>query len=376
MGRKAGAGIWGPYHDRSGWYLRQRTADGGTARVAVESEASGRRIIAEARRQWEAHGRTVGAAVDAYGDFLRDEKRNKPKSYNETLRRLRLFFADVDAAPLGELTPMRAKALYQALTKRIATAPTAGTEDAPAPIGGTRAPTGRPISVDYCRNTLIEARSFLRYCVDRGWVTRNALDGVKGLGKRKHGKAQLRVDEARAWLAHAMAKAPAPGAVAALCTIVLGLRATEITSRQARDIDDGGRILWIEETSEGFEAKTNAGRRYVEVDEELRPHLLALAKGKASTDLLFGRHWRDWPREQVQAICEAVGVPKVTAHGMRGLRATLGILGGLGAMLRATATALGHDKETTTAQSYIAPGTIEKARGRAALAVLRGGRHG
>lgn len=60
----------------------------------------------------------------------------------------------------------------------------------------------------------------------------------------------------------------------------------------------------------------------------MQPHLLALSEAKLPTALLFGRHWRDWPRKQVQRICELAQVPTVCAHSMRGLHSTLAIEAG------------------------------------------------
>jgi hypothetical protein len=45
------------------------------------------------------------------------------------------------------------------------------------------------------------------------------------------------------------------GTVAALVSLLMGMRASEITTRVARDLDDGGRLLWIPD------AKTEAGKR-------------------------------------------------------------------------------------------------------------------
>ena len=375
MGRERGAGVWGPYEYKPGkWRLLQRTGDGRVASVPVASRAAGERIKAEYVARWHSAGLTVATAIEDYEAHLRDEKKNKPKSYRETVRRLRLFFAAVLEVPLRELTPVRARGLYEGLTKRAATAPAAADEDEKAPKGGKRVATQRLLSVDTCRNMLAEARTFLRYAIDRGWVKANALEGVKGKGRRSHGKAQLRIDEARLWLQRALELAPTePGAVAALCTVVLGMRASEIVSRQVRDLDDNGRLMWIADAGE-FSTKTDAAKRTQEIDPELQVHLVALAQGKPPTALLFGKHWRDWPREWVQRICREAKVPEVTAHGMRGLRATLGILGGVGAALKRSAGDLGHAHESTTAQSYVAPGTLDAEKGRVALAVLRGGK--
>jgi integrase len=63
-------------------------------------------------------------------------------------------------------------------------------------------------------------------------------------------------------------------------------------------------------------------------------------------------------------------VPKVSAHGMRGLHGTLAAETGLSA--HAVAAALGHEKVTTTLQSYAKSGA--GARQKRVLDVLKGGR--
>jgi integrase len=117
-------------------------------------------------------------------------------------------------------------------------------------------------------------------------------------------------------------------------TLVMGLRAGEVVSRVVRDLDDGGQLFWIPDS------KTEAGKRTLQVPEVLRPYLLALAEGKKSDELLFGYHDRNWPRKWVARICKAAGVPRVTAHGMRGLHGTLAVETGRSA--HAVAAALGH----------------------------------
>ena len=92
------------------------------------------------------------------------------------------------------------------------------------------------------------------------------------------------------------------GATAALVALLLGMRASEIVSRRAGDLDEDsapGDLLWIPC------AKTPAGRRTIEVPGELRPLLVACAQGKASDRHLFEcerpheraahkPHGRDW----------------------------------------------------------------------------------
>jgi len=148
---------------------------------------------------------------------------------------------------------------------------------------------------------------------------------------------------------------------------VMGMRANEIVSRVVRDLDDGGKLLWIPDS------KTEAGRRQLQVPALLQSHLLAIAEGKPSEAKLFGHHWRDWVRKWVNRICQAAGVPKVTAHGMRGLHSTLAVENGVSAHV--VAASLGHESSATTMQSYVRPEAAAGARQRRVMTVLKGGVH-
>jgi len=122
--------------------------------------------------------------------------------------------------------------------------------------------------------------------------------------------------------------------------------------------------LWIPS------AKTAAGKRNLQVPELLRPYLLRLAKGKRPEQLLFGKHDRAWPRLWVQRICRAAKVPVVTAHGQRGLHATLAVSSGITS--HAVAAALGHESFRITARSYARPEAIDSARQDRVLDALEG----
>jgi integrase len=292
----------------------------------------------------------VATSLISYEQHL-TTKGNRPTSVTTTRRRLEAFFDDVDQA-LTSLTVARCKTLYGKASESYA--------------------------VDSHRNMLAEAKTFLNWCVLQRWLARNPLDTTTGIGRRRHGKPQLRIDEARTWLARALelARGGNEGATAALCTMLLGMRAGEVVSRVVRDVDDGGRRLWIPDS------KTEAGRRTLEVPELLQPLLLELvAKRKLQAELdlgqdhqalLFGAHWRDWPRECVQTICRLAKVPVVTAHGMRGLHATLALAAGQSG--HQVAAALGHESVSTTEQSYAAPGAAAGAAAQRAWRVLDGGK--
>ena len=352
--RKGGKRVLGPYQNRGNWQLFIVDAEGerDPQYFATEKEALSvkRALLREIKEEVE---QTVDEAIDAYELYLRDEKGNRPSSINLTVHRLRSFFTDHDLR-IVKVDPTRAAGYYATLIKR-------------------KKADGTPISVDTHRNTLAEARSFLKWChTKKGWTRGNALDGVEGIGRRKHGKPQLRIDEFRKFVRKALelAEAGDQGAVGALMTGILGLRAQEITQRVVRDLDDEGHVLWIEK------AKTEKGNRSVEIPEMLRSFLLAQAEGKAPQAYLFstpsrGRHWRDWPRENVQRICRLVGVPEVCAHSMRGLHSTLAFERGATGHL--VAAAMGHEDVRTTLRSYADPKAVSGAKQRTVLGVVQGG---
>ena len=300
------------------------------------------------RELQRAEDTTIAQAKEMYEVYLRDEKQNKERSYTATLWRLGVFFPDAEM-PLAALNPPKCAAYYKALRERTTK-------------------YGKPLAVDSHRNILAEARTFLKWCMGRSLLRANPLEGVQGTGKRRHGKPQLRIDEARKWQAKAveLAEEGEDGAIAALVTLVMGLRAGEVVNRIVRDLDDEGRLLWIPDS------KTEAGKRTLQVPEFLRAYLCALAKGKRAEDLLFGYHDRNWPRKWVKKICRAAKVPQVTAHGMRGLHGTLAVETGLSA--HAVAAALGHESVTTTLQSYAKAGAGSGARQQRVLTVLKGER--
>jgi integrase len=306
--------------------------------------------------------KTVEEAMKEYEVFLRDDKQNKPRSIEDTLWRLRQYFVESDGEGrvvrnpadivLAGISAEKGVAFYDSLRQRR----------------GER--TKRPLSVDSHRNILAEAKSFLRWCVGKKWLSRNPLEEVRGIGKRRRGKAQLRIDEARRWLAKALELADdgEEGAVAALVSLVMGMRASEIVTRIVRDLDDGGQVLVIPAS------KTEAGKRQLQVPELAQPLLKALAEGKGPQERLFGYHDRDWVRAWVQRICELAGVPKVTANGMRGLHGTLATERGVTGHM--VAAALGHESTKTTFGNYVQADAVASAQQRRALTVLQGGRQG
>jgi integrase len=103
---------------------------------------------------------------------------------------------------------------------------------------------------------------------------------------------------------------------------------------------------------------------------------VACAEGKAPNSHLFeteeGKpHWRDWILGNIGRVCDAAGVPRVTAHAMRGLLATLTAERGLAGHL--IAATLGHEDDRTTMAAYAAPGAAAAGANRRGLVLLQGG---
>jgi integrase len=154
--------------------------------------------------------------------------------------------------------------------------------------------------------------------VGRRWLSASPAEGLKGVGRRRRGKPQLRVDQALRWDGVAFELAvrggdDCPGALAALLTLYCSLRAGEVMGLQVRDLDAGGTMLWVRE------AKTEAGRRAVEVPQHLQYLLVSHAGRRPGFELLFGDHHRAWVWHQVARICRLADVPRVGPHSMRGL---------------------------------------------------------
>jgi hypothetical protein len=151
---------------------------------------------------------------------MRDDNENKPRSIEATAWRLGILFHE-DDLPLDDLTPTCCRGYYEALRTR------------PRPT------TKLPLAVDSHRNILAEAKSFLKWCVGKQWIARNPLEEVTGVGRRRHGKAQLRIDEARRWQAKALQFADhgEEGAVAAMMSLLMGMPA------HGRTLDDYAAVV-------------------------------------------------------------------------------------------------------------------------------------
>lgn len=297
---------------------------------------------------------TAHQAIDEYRAHLHD-KGTGAISYLETVRRLKLFFSEPERT-IGRITSERAKGYYEAFRKRLR-------------------PDGKPISVDYHRSALINARSFLAWCVERGWLGENPLTAVKGVGRRNAGKRQHTGDETRKLYAVCLARAQAGdrSALGVLMALLMALRSSDITRRLVRDVDLDATVLRV---SDGKTAASNRPRKIPEV---LQPLLAQLVAGRAAGEPLFptpytssGHHTRRWLEQAMERHCEAAGVDYVCPHALKGTAATL--LAATGALADQIADHLSHEETATTRRHYTGAGALEEAAAARALTVIAGGK--
>ena len=293
-----------------------------------------------------AEGITVGEAIDAYERHL-IAKGLRARPITDRVYRLAAFFPD-RALLLTDLTTAKCAAYYEALR-------------------GARTAWGGRTASTATAACWLKPGCWRSSPSASGGCGRARSSASRGWGRRKHGKASCGLTRPGAgwpWRSSRPTWGEG-GAVAAMTALLLGMRASEIVSRVVRDLDDGGRLLWIPHS------KTEAGRRTLQVPDQLRPFLQRLAAGRKSDDLLFGYHDWDWVRTWVQRIRTDAKVPVVGAHSMRGLHSTLAMAAGVTGHV--VAASLGHEKIGTTIRSYADPAAVAGAQQRRTLKVLAGG---
>lgn len=322
----SGEKVYGPYPHGQRWRLVLVAGDGRRSLVSFETQQEAERFAAEACRQIES--RTLRDAFDMFIGHLRSRgvRPGTERTYEFRITAM-LELDERGTQPTWKLTSALAAELY---AKRVAL-----------------------VKVDTHRGELAACRAFGEYGHKKGWFHPNPFRDVEPVGRKVRGKPQLRVDEAKRFLDTAIGEGSRAGLAAAL-TLCHGLRASECTDRLVRDVDDGGRILWIDH------AKTAAGIRTLSIDPALQPMMSELVKGRLSTEPLWGHGLdRQWLYYHVVRICDAAGVPRVTPQGLRGLYATLRIEAG--GSIYTVAREMGHANITVTREHYVDRNVEENA---------------
>lgn len=331
MARQRHERVHGPYHDTTGrhrlrWSVVLVSADRRRRVVRFASETAAERFRQEAAA--EATDRTVSDAIGAYLEDMttRGLKARTVETAGQRLRSLLRADKGRDGGPLSRVTPTRARTLLDARGGAVVTR----------------------------RLTLALAGTWARWCQRQGWIHRDPFAGLEVHGRASAGKLQLSVDEARVFAARCYREAAAGDvfALAVLCLLIFGRRASEIADREVRDLDDGGRMFWIRT------AKTKAGRVQLEVPAAIGALLSELGRGKLPSDRLFGAITRHHLHHHCESLCRLAGVTVVGPHSLRGLHATLARpLVSTPALVSA---ALGHTSTAVTDRHYQEAGALAR----------------
>lgn len=358
-----GVRVLGPYRHEGAWRCRIVSSAGRSWAPTAATEAA---ALQCAEKQAAILARQGAITIrDSIAAYVRSKQvaDARPSTLDGTRRALLVYFTGVLDWPVGRLTPRRAQECYDALQTWVG-------------------PRGHTLAVATHRSYVQMARSWGRWVVAKGWMRGpSPMDVVKGVGRKKRGKPQLSLDEARRLYATALdvARQGDEGGVAVLMAISMGLRTSELLSRTPRDLDNEGTVLRITDNPLlGFKAKNDSAKRPVTVPLDLQPVLARMCAGKLPTAPLFpsesrtGRRPRQWMPTQVARLCALAQVPKVCPHSLRGVSATAAAAAG--ALPELVAKMLGHTSPTMTTQHYIAPGTTETAQLERGLKVLTASR--
>lgn len=328
--------VHGPYRHGNRWRVVLVRVDGERSVETFASEAAAAKAAADLRG--EIDGRTLAGAVDLYLAHLTARGRKERTVTTARYRLHGLLRLTERDRPLRHLTARVARELLERRRTEVVTDTQVG--------------------------ELAAARGFAGWCTAQGWLPGDPFAGLESEGQRARGKAQLRIDEARRFVERALDEGTLEGLAAAIA-LLMGLRASEITDRVVRDVDDGARVLWIER------AKTRKGDRHLEVPEVLRPRLAELVAGRPGGEPLWGDVDRHWLGYHVRRLCKAAGVPVVCPQGLRGTQASISVLA---VPAEHVAAALGQTGPAVTRRHYLARGAEQAGQQRAALRVLAGGR--
>lgn len=344
MRRRNMARVLGPYQERGRWRLII-VEDGGRRSVFFPTNEEALKFKGSTEREIaQPPSRRIADVLGEWHAQKLQAGQCKPESVEHILSRLNFFFESVADEDIAALTPRRAAALYQTVTERVT------------------AKTGSVLAAASQRADLSAAKSFYGWATQRGYVSVSPFRDVKPVGKINAGKPQLRIEEARRFTSVAVdyfEKTQRPLAIGALLALTMGLRTGEVLERVVRDLDDGGRCLWVDA------GKTANARRRLDVPEVVQPYLSRLAAGKRPDDLLFGAGRRGGPRhtqkmwEMVRLLCRRAGVPIVCTHSLRGLWATLAVQSG--AASHVVAATLGHHSFEMTKRHYAQGAAVANA---------------
>jgi len=335
MRRREPARVLGPYPQDQQWRIIQIDAKGRRKSHMADSRQAAKRLIAKLRADMDA--RTVEDTLELWTAARLRGGDATPATIADQAARVRHLLGPVLDLRLNELTERKATAIYERATIEPSIK------------------TGRPLSAASHRFYLSIVGYMWKWAQKQGYAKENPWAEVEPIGRVSSGKPQLRPAEARrfAQLAEQEAAAGSELALAALCCLSLGLRASEALGLTGRDIDAEANEVYVSGT------KTAAARRRLKVPPYLGTLLGRAAAARHPMDRLCAAP-RQTLHKAVVAMCARAGVPRVCVHGLRGTHASLAVSGG--ASVEAVARVLGHTSTKMTLDHYITEEAATDAR--------------
>ena len=110
----------------------------------------------------------------------------------------------------------------------------------------------------------------------KGYLRESPFTEIQPVGRPNRGKKQLRFEEAERFITAGFRLFDAKGdamALAAVTTLLLGSRASEVLHLHVRDLDCGGTRLWIAAQGSEYQGKTTNEARNPEVPEVQLLHI-------------------------------------------------------------------------------------------------------
>lgn len=159
MQRRRGARVLGPYEQHNGWRVVEISAAGEGTSSLHKDEPSATRYMDMVNAELDRVEHTTETAFAEYKLHLA-EKGDKPESIEVTEWAVNLMFTS--AVPLSMLSGKRCATLYGEMRTRPSKR------------------TGKPLANDTHRNALAQTKSFLEWCVKRGWLRENPAAKVEG----------------------------------------------------------------------------------------------------------------------------------------------------------------------------------------------------
>lgn len=326
----------GPYRRGSKFRVVETSATGARSTCSFDTESEAIKYIAEFND--EAEGRSVSGVMDDYLDHL--EAQGLKQSTRTTLSyRLKAIMRVVARDRLlSSVTPAIAAGLYQQRVNERRT--------------------------DTQRGELAAATAMFAWCVSKGWLRANPFADVAPQGRKARRHNHLRINEAKAFFRVALADLSDAGLAAAMA-VTMGLRASELTDRLVRDVDDSARVLWV------TDAKTEAGVRCLDIAQKLRMRLSLRVADRDGGERLFGDVDRRWLNYHVARLCKLAKVPVVSPHA---LRRTWSAIGAETMPVEHVAAVLGQADAGVNRRHYQPTNAEERRVGAAVMRSITGGR--